>query len=152
MRVERTDSSHRDFQRLVGQLDAYLAEVNGETNAFYAQFNRIKQINHAVVAYDDQQTAIGCGAMKPYDKQSVEIKRMFVPIEYRGSGVAVAMLDALEIWAKEAGFKRCVLETGSFMPDAVRLYEKYGFQRIANYGQYADMEDSLCFEKYIDMN
>ncbi len=149
MKIIRTDSSNNDFQRLVAQLDAYLAEVNGEADAFYAQFNHIEQINHVVVAYDDRQTAIGCGAMKPYDEQSVEIKRMFVPIEYRGSGVAVAMLDVLEIWARETGFKRCVLETGVFMPDAVHLYEKCGFQRIANYGQYAGIENSLCFEKYL---
>ncbi len=149
MRIERTDSNNNDFQCLVGQLDAYLAEVNGEADAFYAQFNHIEQINYVVVAYDDHQTAIGCGAMKPYDKQSVEIKRMFVSGEYRGKGVAVKILHSLENWAKEVGFSRCILETGVFMPDAVKFYEKCDFQRIANYGQYADVEDSVCFEKYV---
>ncbi len=149
MRIERTDSSNNDFQRLVTELDTYLKKVNGEADEFYAQFNHIEQMNHVVIAYDDHQAAIGCGAMKPYDEQSVEIKRMFVPTEYRGKGVAVKILHSLQSWAKEMGFNRCILETGVFMPNAVRFYEKCDFQRIANYGQYASVEDSVCFEKYL---
>lgn len=149
MKIKRTDSNNSDFQGLVAQLDAYLAQVNGEQDEFYTQFNHIEAINHVVVAYDDQQNAIGCGAMKPYDEQSVEIKRMFVPVEYRGQGVAVAMLNTLETWAAEIGANRCILETGVFMPDAVRLYEKSGFQQIPNYGQYAGVEESICFEKFL---
>lgn len=151
MIVKRIDSNNHDFQRLVVQLDAYLAQVNGEADEFYAQFNHIEKINHAVVAYDDRMTAIGCGAMKPYDEESVEIKRMFVPIKYRGTGVAVTLLSALENWAEEVGFRRCILETGVFMRDAIGLYEKCGFQRISNYGQYSDVKTSVCFEKYSEI-
>lgn len=149
MNIKRTDSNDSDFQKLVAQLDSYLAQVNGEKDEFYTQFNHIEAINHVVVAYDDEHNAIGCGAMKPYDKNSMEIKRMFVPIEYRGKNVAVTMLDELECWAEAIGFNRCILETGIFMSDAVRLYEKCGFQRISNYGQYSEVEDSICFEKFL---
>lgn len=149
MHIQRTHSGNDDFKKLVNALDDYLAVVNGESDEFYAQFNHIELINHAVVAYGDSDSAIGIGAMKPFDKQSMEVKRMFVLEIERGRGVAVAILGELEKWAKELGYSRCVLETGSLMKDAVRLYEKCGFQKIPNYGQYEGVDDSVCFEKQL---
>jgi putative acetyltransferase len=53
----------------------------------------------------------------------------------------------LETWASELSFEKCILETGKRQPEAIRLYEKNGYKRIPNYGQYAQIENSVCFEK-----
>jgi ribosomal protein S18 acetylase RimI-like enzyme len=79
----------------------------------------------------------------------MEIKRMYVPPQFRGNGYASLVLEELETWAKELGYKKCILETGLKQPEAIRLYEKNNFQKIPNYGQYADVENSVCFEKII---
>ena len=42
------------------------------------------------------------------------------------------------------------LETGLKQPEAIRLYEKNQYNRIKNYGQYAEVESSVCFEKILD--
>jgi len=42
-----------------------------------------------------------------------------------------------------------VLETGKKQIDAIALYTKNGYHIIPNYGQYAGVEYSLCFEKRI---
>ena len=99
-----------------------------------------------VVAYENN-VPVGCGAIKAYDEQSMEVKRMFVPSSQRGKGIASAVLRELESWAKELGATRCILETGRDMQDAVNLYQKCGYTIIPNYGQYTDAEDSICFEK-----
>ncbi|MDR1525586.1 MAG: hypothetical protein LBS79_10100, partial [Tannerella sp.] len=57
-----------------------------------------------------------------------------------------APLDELECWAKELGFLRYILETGEKLPEAIRLYQKKGYSRIANYGQYECLGSSVCFE------
>lgn len=71
MHIQRTHSGNDDFKKLVNALDDYLAVVNGKSDEFYAQFNHIALINHAVVAYGDSDSAIGIGAMKPFDRQSM---------------------------------------------------------------------------------
>lgn len=147
-RLIRTNSDHQDFKKLVQQLDRDLAIKNGEINDFFAQYNKLDLIKHVVMAYMDEEP-IGCGAIKQYEENTVEIKRMFVPLKKRGNGIASRILQELEQWAKELGYKKCILETGDKMTEAIGLYKKHAFIVIPNYGQYADISNSICFEKNI---
>ncbi|MBD3749401.1 MAG: GNAT family N-acetyltransferase [Sphingobacteriales bacterium] len=145
----RTNSKNSDFIELVKLLDADLAIRDGaEDHAFYAQFNKIDLIQHVIVA-SQNESALGCGAFKFFDADTAEIKRMYVKPEHRGKGIAFQVLVALEFWAKEVGFKKCILETGYQQPEAIALYKKSGYQIIPNYGQYAGVENSVCFAKLI---
>lgn len=146
--LKRTNSDHFDFQKLVAELDADLSIKNGESDDFFAQYNKIDLIKHVVVAYVDYKP-VGCGAMKEYEPKVMEIKRMYVQSQMRGKGVAFAVLGKLEDWAKEMGYEKCVMETGDKMPEAIGLYKKCHYKVIPNYGQYADVESSICFEKVI---
>lgn len=146
--IIRTDSENRDFIELVRHLDAELAVRDGDDHAFYAQFNKIAKLKHVVLAFEDGK-AIGCGAIRELASGDVEVKRMFVPLESRGKGIATLVLLELEDWTRELSFTRCVLETGLKQPEAIRLYEKNGYERIPNYGQYIDMGNSVCYGKNI---
>ena len=146
MRVLRTDSDNPDFILLVKQLDAYLAKIDGDEHPFYAQYNKLDKIKHVIVIYDDE-TAIACGAIKIFEPGSMEVKRMYTLPEYRGKGIASKVLNELEKWAAELSCAKCILETGIRMEEAVLLYQKNGYRRIPNYGQYAGVVNSLCFEK-----
>jgi putative acetyltransferase len=148
IQIIRTDSENRDFIELVRHLDAELAVRDGDDHAFYAQFNKIAKLKHVVLAYEDGK-ALGCGAIRELKSGYIEVKRMFVPLESRGKGIATKVLLELENWARELSFTRCVLETGLKQPEAIRLYEKNGYQPIPNYGQYIDMGNSVCFGKDI---
>ena len=129
LKLIRTDSNNADFQGLVALLDQYLRQLDGEDHAFYAQFNQIDALNHVVVAIVNEQ-AIACGAFKPFDDNSVEIKRMFTHPEFRGQRIAKQVLTELEAWASELNVTNCVLETGRRMPDAVHLYQRCGYEII----------------------
>lgn len=146
--IIRTDASHPEFQTLVKFLDQTLAISDGEEHAFYDQFNKIDKIKYAVVAYHEE-TAVGCGAIREFDPDRVEVKRMYVMEHMRGKGVAKAVLAELENWAKELGFQSCILETGLKQPEAIQLYHKSGYQVIENYGPYIGVANSVCFEKAI---
>ncbi len=149
MQIIRTDSDHPDFRALVALLDQDLAIRDGEDHAFYQQFNKTDKIKHVVVAYLKTQ-ALGCGAIRAYAPDTIEVKRMFVLPESRGKGIAGAVLTELETWAAELGYRRCILETGQMQPEAIRLYQKSGYAIIANYGQYAGVENSVCMEKMLE--
>ena len=146
--IIRTDSSNQDFVQLVLRLDQYLAIVDGDEHDFYDQFNKIDSLKHVVILQVDGQ-AVSCGAIKEYDNNTVEIKRMFTIEEGRGFGSASYVFNELEIWAKELNYKRCILETGKRQEDAIRLYHKRAYLQIPNYGQYAGLDNSICFEKQL---
>ena len=142
----RTDSDNVDFIALVKELDADLAIRDGDEHAFYSQFNKINAIKHVVVAYKNG-LPVGCGAIKALAKDSLEVKRMYVVPAQRGQGVASVILTKLEDWALELNYDRCILETGIKQPEAIALYKKCGYEIIPNYGQYLNVENSICFAK-----
>ena len=74
---------------------------------------------------------------------------MYTPPESRGKGVASKVLTELETWAAEMSYEKCILETGKKQPEAIGLYKKNGYMLIPNYGQYAEVENSVCFEKLL---
>ena len=142
----RTDSANSDFLSLVKLLDEDLLQRYKSDQSFFDQFNKLDTIKHVIVAYRDGNP-VGCGAVKKFDENSMEVKRMFVNEKYRGQGIAGQVLNALEKWAKELNFSSCVLETGDKSPEAMALYKKCGYKIIPNYGQYANVESSICMKK-----
>ena len=144
----RTDSENKDFQNLVRELDADLLIRDGEEHSFYAQFNKIDKIRYAIVV-SDNGIPVGCGAIKEYSPGIMEVKRMYVLPDRRGQGIASLILKQLELWASELNSTRCILETGFKQLEAIALYKKNGYTFIPNYGQYVDVENSVCFEKVL---
>ena len=144
--ISRTSSDNPDFIELVSLLDVDLAQRDGADHSFYARFNNIDRIKHVVLAYENEKP-LGCGAMKEYDVNTMEIKRMYVPPEGRKKGIATRILGELEKWAGKLSYAKCVLETGKRQPEAIGLYKRNGYRVIPNYGQYAGVENSVCFEK-----
>ena len=146
--IQRTDSGSTDFRDLVILLDAFLADRDGKDHAFYAQFNKPDSIKNTVVCYDNHEP-IGCGAFKQYDETTVEIKRMFVKPSHRSKGAATLVLQELEKWAVENNYSSAILETVKNQPEAVALYKKNGYTIIPNFGQYKDVENSICMRKIL---
>ena len=142
----RSDSNSQDFLDLVQQLDADLAQRYGTTQLSYNKYNKIQNIDTIVIAYINN-IAVGCGCFKPFDEQSIEIKRMYVKPKNRGTGISKKILFELEKWAAELGFSESILETGVKQHEAIGLYNKNGYHRIDNYDQYAGMPNSICFGK-----
>lgn len=136
---------------LVQSLDEFLAEIDGEEHVFYAQLNKTSTLNHVVVVYNHGE-AVSCGALREFDPETMEVKRMFTKPGSRGKGFASAVLRELENWAAELGYKKCILETGLRQPEAISLYKKQGYLSRPNYGKYANVINSVCFEKILKKN
>jgi putative acetyltransferase len=148
IKIVRTNSDHPDFIGLVKCLDADLTRRDGADHSFYSQFNKIDKIKYVVVA-NEENTPIGCGAIKEYSPDAMEVKRMYTTPDSRGKGIASRVLKELELWAAELSYGKCLLETGKRQPEAIQLYKKNGYELIPNYGQYTGIENSVCFGKDI---
>ena len=146
--IIRTVSNNSDFQFLVSLLDHFQQILDGDEHSFYAQFNKIDTLSEVLVAYIEG-IPVASGALRRYNNSTVEIKRMFVKPEYRGRGVAMLILKELESWAKELNFSTCILETGKKQIEAISLYKKAGYMQITSYGQYKNVENSVCMKKEI---
>lgn len=144
--IIRTNSDNPHFRQLVFALDKDLAIRDGDDHALYAALNTVDTIKHAIVMYEDE-LPVGCGALREYEPGITEVKRMYVLPEKRGQGIASGVLTALEDWAKELQYKKCILETGKKQPEAISLYHKNNYTVIPNYGKYAGIDNSVCFEK-----
>lgn len=92
---------------------------------------------------------VGCGGLRRLDPRTAEVKRMYVVPARRGTGVAAAVLRALEDEARAAGMTRLVLETGTGQRAGMRFYEREGFTPCACWGAYADSPISRCYERDI---
>lgn len=147
--ILRTDSGSEDFKTLVDFLNKELAERDGDDHAFYDQFNSIENLNHCIVVYV-KEIAVACGAMKEFNNDCLEIKRMYTLKKERGKGYASLVLYELETWAKELGYTYCILETGKRQPEAIGLYKSRGYEFIPNYGQYKGIDNSVCFRKSLN--
>ncbi|MCM3629913.1 GNAT family N-acetyltransferase [Paenibacillus glycanilyticus] len=147
MEYKRVPADHADFRELIKLLDKDLWSRYPDTQQFFDVHNQVSLDARAVVAYLDGKPA-GCGCYKDKrDEQTVEIKRMFVREEARGRGIAQSIVKELEKWALEEGKEQALLETGTNQPEAISLYKKLGFARIANYEPYIGSDESVCMGK-----
>jgi len=146
--LTRTNTENSDFLQLVDQLDADLEARNGDIQIFHGQFNKLQNIKHVLVAYEYIEP-VGCGAIKEYSEDTMEVKRMFVNPDKQGGGIATVILKGLEAWVLELGYTTCILQTGINQPEAIRLYEKNNYSIIENFGQYKGDKNSVCFKKVI---
>ena len=92
---------------------------------------------------------VGCGALRAIDEETAEVKRMFVRPEARRRGIAARMLAELERVAREFGYRKIILETGVFQPEAIALYKKAGYEGTAPYGRYIGNPEAFCFTKIL---
>ncbi|CAM4090329.1 GNAT family N-acetyltransferase [Flavobacterium sinopsychrotolerans] len=148
VRIVKTTSEHPDFENLIKALDESLWERYPELKSDYWG-NNILELNPNVVILYIEDKAVGCGCFKKYDKNTIEIKRMFVSPEVRGMGLAQTILRELEGWAHELGYSFSVLETLYKQKETIALYQKTGYDIVDNYDPYLGLENSICMRKPI---
>lgn len=139
-----------EFIKLCGELDSYLnIAIGGEDKREkYKKYNHLDTMDYVALAYADGE-AVGCAALRAYSQTAVEVKRVFLREAYRGRNIGGMLLEKLVEKAKELGFREMILETGLFLEASVRLYRRFGFERIPNYGAYENMEESYCMGRKI---
>lgn len=139
-----------EVRALVKALNAYLNPLSPPEFQFQMTAEQMAGEDTTVfIARDGAGRPVGMGALKVFDGDLAEVKRMYTLPKIRGQRVGVALLDAIEALAREKGVKTLKLETGNvpgFEP-AWRLYERGGFARCGAFLDYPDSEYSAFYEK-----
>ncbi len=84
--------------------------------------------------FEEAGKVVGGGGVAPLeggDANTCELKKMYFLPEGRGKGLGQKVLTACLDAARQHGFEYCYLETFNTMKDAMKLYERNGFNKIA---------------------
>lgn len=143
-----TDGTNVDFVNFSSDMENYYNELVGGENKRkgFIPYNALSDIHDVLVVYD-ADSAIACAGFREYDKDSVEIKRVWVSEKYRGRHISTKMMEMLEQRIMAKGYHRAILQTREACIQAVSLYTAIGYRRIDNYPPYDNMELAVCYEK-----
>ena len=148
--IRRRTLASPEAARLIAALNAELTTTFPEPGATHFSLSDQQVVTGDgafLVAYLDDM-AVGCGAVRRLDEATAEIKRMYVDPSVRGRGIGRALVEALECEARLVGVRRIVLETGTRLAPAIKLYEAMGYAHIPLFGEYLSSPNtSLCFGK-----
>lgn len=140
------DVYSEDATELIKELSAELAALY-ETSDGSAGFKAsdVDGPRAAFVIARVDGVAVGCGALRPIDDTTGEIKRMYTRRAFRRTGVAQVILSELERLAAEFGYSSVKLQTGPKQPEAAALYERVGYRRVPIYA--GNWDRVLAYQK-----
>lgn len=130
-----------DSQQVQDLLAAHLAgmQENSPPESVYAlDLSGLLAANVSVWTAWDSGELMGIGALKRLSSSTGEIKSMRTDTRHLRRGVGLALLDYIIAVARERGYRRLSLETGSgaeFEP-ALAMYLKRGFENGEPFGDY----------------
>jgi len=101
---------------------------------------------HTIVAIDDDGSAVGHAALRPWG-EGLEVKKVYIAPEARGRGLSRALMAEVERAALERDIRSLVLQTGNLQLAAIALYEAVGYRSVEVWAPYTAIPASLCYRK-----
>lgn len=135
-----------DAVQLIDELTTELAalyKTSDGTAGFRPEDVEVPRAAFVVARVDGE--AVGCGALRPLDATTVEVKRMYTRAAYRRRGVAQVIMAEFERLARDFGYATLKLQTGPLQPEAAALYERVGYRRIPRFS--GNWDKVLAFQK-----
>jgi diamine N-acetyltransferase len=140
------------LSQLIFELDNDLRERYGDALIHGIDLKKADDTGVIFVLGTYGKKAFCCGALRPFNVNQVELKRMFVRKQFRGKGFSKKLYFYLENIARKKSFSQIILETGEEQHEAIGLYKNLGFTPIKKFGEYTSDPNSLCFLKDIIIN
>ena len=141
-----TNEKDERFIELTKELDNEYFQRLGDVVKKYEQYNDLND-PHIVILALNWGKPIACASFRLFDKDTIEIKRVYVKKRYRRKGIAYKLVKQLEKLAIEKNFKYSVIETSSDNEAAINLYKKLDYEIIDNFGQFEGDDLCICMRK-----
>ncbi|MDR6726349.1 GNAT superfamily N-acetyltransferase [Paenibacillus amylolyticus] len=139
------DVRSEDSVQLMKELSEELGLLYGGDGTAGFQLSDVEVPRSAFIVARLDGYPVGCGAIRPLDENSVEVKRMYTRSDYRRKGVAQAILAEAERLANHFAYRNLKLQTGPLQPEAAALYERMGYYRIPIF--HGDWDQVLAYQK-----
>lgn len=152
MHIEVETPLQDDIRGLVKELNEYMIPLTPREFQFQMTVEQMSEPQTTLfVARNDENRAVGMGALKTHDVGFGEVKRMYTKDEIRGEGIGSQILKCIEALAADKQLAELKLETGEapgFEP-AWRLYERNGYKQCGAFLDYPDSGFSRFYSKKI---
>ncbi|HDL7646608.1 TPA: GNAT family N-acetyltransferase [Yersinia enterocolitica] len=135
----------------MNQLDAYQSALYPYENNHTESLDSLAQIQTFVYVAKYEEGIVRCAILALPKTASPEMKRIFVSPDYRGQGVARRLMTALLHQANALSLKKIHLETGVYQPEAIKLYQRLGFELTSQFGRYKYDPLSVYMMKSLDL-
>ena len=145
MRIEIDDLSRPQVHALLEEHLANMYELSPPEQVFALDLTKLRVPEITFWTVWDEDSLIGCGALKELSAKHGEIKSMRTPTSARGKGAGRAVLAHIISVAQQRGYTRLSLETGThpaFEP-AHSLYRSKGFVLSGPFGDYEANQHSV---------
>jgi putative acetyltransferase len=138
---------HHDRQgHNAGLVTSYFDEAEWQAELDGLPGEYAATVDGALLLARDDDTALGCVALRRLGADSCEMKRMFVDDAGRGRGVGRALGEAVLQRARELGYAAMYLDTSIEQHEAIGLYRSFGFEACEPYHEVPEeMRDWLVF-------
>ncbi len=127
-------ANNKDCEKVTELVYSVLKEYNLKPDPVATDAD-IKDIEHSYferggtfrVLEEKDGSVIGAYGLYPVDRQTCELRKMYLYNSYRGKGLGKLLLEDALSKARQIGFKKMTLETASVLKEAISLYKSYGF-------------------------
>jgi len=124
------------IQRMISALDDYQAALYPPESNHLESLEKLVSPEYYFIAARSDNELLGIASFKRMPGVYVEIKRLYIPHQNRGMGLAIKLMSALEEKAIQEGFSEARLETGIHQTEALGLYQKLGYHKTEPFGSY----------------
>ncbi|RYX90676.1 MAG: GNAT family N-acetyltransferase [Comamonadaceae bacterium] len=145
MHIETDDLTRPQVHALLEEHLKNMYEVSPPDSVHALDLSKLRSPDITFWTAWEGALLLGCGAVKELDPAHGEVKSMRSPSAHRRRGAGRAILGRIIDTARERGYSRLSLETGSmaaFLP-AQKLYESFGFTYCGPFGSYAEDPNSV---------
>ncbi len=147
--IRASDPAEPKIGHLLEKLNQYLMDLYPPEVNYIPSLESLRQPNVTFLAACVQEEVVGCAALVNQQGKYGEIKRLFVTPELRRFKIGDRLLATLEEYAISFKLPWMRLETGVFQPEALKLYEKRGYQPCPPFGSYKEDPLSIFLEKQL---
>ena len=141
------DPRTQDIRDLIEALDAYQASLYPPESNHLEPVEKLISPAYFFIAARQNQELLGIASFRRTTDSYVEIKRLYLPHQHRGMGLAIKLMDALEEKARQEGYSEARLETGIHQNEALSLYQKLGYEYTGPFGSYHEDPLSVFMRK-----
>lgn len=148
----QTDRFIPELIALISQLDAYQEALYPDESNHAESIENLAQATTFIYIAKREESIVGCAMLTLPETAYPEVKRVFVNPEYRGQGIASLLMTVILEKANSLKLANIYLETGSYQPEAIRLYKRFGFELIPQFGHYQYDPLSIYMMKSLTAN
>lgn len=140
MHIIEDDLSGPEIRALLESHFAGMLASSCKGSCHFLDFEGLKGADVTFWSSWDGAALAGCGALRELDARHGEIKSMRTHADHLRKGAAAQMLDHIIKAARERGYVRLSLETGSgeAFEAATALYLRYGFSHCVPFADYSE--------------